>query len=348
MVGIYAQGRDAAAAYRLLSVDSDGRRSTRPLLLGAPPPTFANRTPYTDDDERAVADPAIAYHRPTAPETAGPIFIAWRYLDGTRYTIRQLVLDDHLEYASPSEPVLVEGVEVEASDVIGRDPALLSVGDALYLIYISAYGEMRALRWIAENNWEDVQGVLFGGDTWQSVTQPALAAAGSGLPAAIRLEYRMDGGGGADPYPLLRAWTNPSGTFAFESFVRNKWDAAYRGAVRLTDFNGTEVAAVVGLYDAPLSAGGNCAECDCHKGIRRLPGGGYAGCGRDDADPTPDLDACLCSNARGILFRPIADGVINAVLGDHDDWSVMAVHVCTGIRGCAPCTRFPDACPASP
>ena len=347
LVGIFARGRDADAVYELLSVDSRNRRATRSLLLGTPPPTFANQSPYTDDDERAVADPAITYHRVSSPDTRGLIFIVWRHFDGAHYSIRQMVLDDHLDNEMPTQQVLVGGVEIETSDLIGRDPALLSIAGELVLFYIAPDGQMKAVRWLSENHWQDVQDVLFGGTRRLSATQPGLAAAGRDLPAALRLEYRDDFGVGPDPFPLVRTWTDGSSRLAFEGYVRNSGDADYRGAVRLSDFGGTEVAAVVGLYDpsTPLSAGTNCTDCDCHTGMRRLSGGGYAGCGRDDADHAPDLNACFCPNARGILFRPFADGVINAVLEDHDDWSRMASRICVRIRGCEHCTTTGLPCP---
>jgi hypothetical protein len=154
---------------------------------------------------------------------------------------------------------------------------------------------------------------------------------------------------------LRRTWTDWKGTFAFDSYVHNQWDAVYRGAVRLTLFNGVEIAAVNGLYDGvrplvPNLDGSNvvCLECDCHTGMRRLASGGVAGCGRPDTDARPDLDACECPHARSILFRPLADGVVNANLRDQNDWRLIGENMCSILRGCSECVPPGTACITMP
>jgi hypothetical protein len=154
---------------------------------------------------------------------------------------------------------------------------------------------------------------------------------------------------------LYRDWTDPAGIFANESFAHNKWYGAYRGGSRLALYRDTEVAAEIGLYDSrPLSlepdgSNATCMDCDCHKGMRRLAGGTTAGCGRPDDDPRPDLAACNCPNARGILFRPLADGVVNATLDDQNDWLQIPAGVCLNLRDrCEDCYAPGTTCILGP
>ncbi|NMC68769.1 MAG: hypothetical protein GYA57_01730 [Myxococcales bacterium] len=345
LVGVYATGRGVWAQYRILSLDRMLR--WREITLAAPrPATFANTSPYTDPREAAVADPAIA-------RVPAWIVVMYRHWDGT---LHQVLLDHRLQ-AEPDEQVTVGGSPVIASNLLGRDPALLFPNSVLYAFYVDAAGTVRQLHWDGGPRWVEDTGVF--ASPLLSVTQPGVATAGAGLPFAIRMEVRKPSGNPIAPFPKWREWTNPAGQFSWVdtggaahsngAYVRNVWDADYRGATRLALFNGVEVAASVGWDPSPLFAAepqndptGVCRDCDCHLGTRPDASGGRTACGHPDGWGTEDRSACNCPFARQIFFRPLADGVVDMTLLDFDDWSLPGARMCSILRPCTDCVP-PDA-----
>ncbi|MDI7267594.1 MAG: hypothetical protein QME96_06340, partial [Myxococcota bacterium] len=362
IVGVYARGRDALARYYVANIDRTGGRRMFEMA-GARPATFANVPPYVDPSETAVADPAVAYH----PERVGGefpievarIFVLYRHTDGT---LHQVVLDYDLEVRLADCQVLVGGLAVTAHTEIGRDPALVSYQGGLRGYYANPWGWLREIRWVSGCNWiEDVPGPFASRPIW-AMNQPGVVPAGTEVPPAIRLEYRT-WGSATFPFPLRRTWTNPGRVFSFDSPVRNSWDADYRGATRLTLFNGVEVAAVAGIYPSALVAAHPhndpdrvCALCDCHLGTRPDATGGRTACGHADGTRTADLDACNCPWARSLLFRPLADGVVNVTLEDVNDWLLIGSGMCSILRPCEDCVppgfscfrRYPESCVLPP
>jgi hypothetical protein len=341
LVGVYARGRDAAARYYLRSIDRTG--ATDVIQLVEPrPATFDNTVPYLDAEERAVADPALVYFSSCSGEFCWPLLaILYRHVDGT---LHEVLVDATSLQVLGDQQIVVAGTPL-LSTQLGRDPALLLRGNDLLAFAVSSSDQVFQLR-------SPTSG---GGWTWdaaavpptvRSVTQPGVVMAGSGLPSAVRIEYRRPSTNPDTPFPLRRSWTDPSGTFAFDGNVRNGWFAAYRGGSRLALFNGVEVAAVAGLYPTrPMSPTGEgidpwCLDCDCHTGFRRLAGGGRAGCGLPAPPFGPDVpmkDLCECPNARSILFRPFADGTANIRLEDVNDWIIMRDGMCSRLRSYAEC-----------
>jgi hypothetical protein len=343
LVGAYATWRVGEGVhYRLRSIDRAGRSATLDLLTTVPT-SLANVAPYTGAHEWAAADPAVAV-------TSASIVLLYRATDGF---LHQMLLSRGLVPGS-DEVINVGGSSVAASTRLGRDPGLLYDGEQLYAYYVDDSDQIHRLRWLGGVDWEEDTATAFA-TVLRSATQPALVMAGDGLPEAQRMEFRSSSRPGiVYPLPNRRTWTNSAGHFSwtlptgevetFESFARNQWDTDYRGASRLTLFGGVEVAAEIGTYPTPVLAArpivdpsGLCVDCDCHLGTRPDAAGGRTACGHPDGWGAADLDACDCPRARTILFRPLADGVVNLTLADFDDWPLVAQTMCQNLRGWADC-----------
>jgi hypothetical protein len=287
--------------------------------------------------------------------------VVYRHVDGT---LHQIVLDGGLSVTLADTQVLVRGVPVAANWVIGRDPSLLKAPDGLFCYYPDQLNQVQRLRWESGAEWSSDTAAIFAQPVY-SLSQPGVVTSGAGLPFAHRMEIRQSDGLW-DPFPNYRYWTNPDGEFSwvdsatgetrsFGAYTNNQWDADYFGATRLTLHNGVEVAATIGSYPSPLVAGdpvndpdGYCDDCDCHLGTRPVAGGGRTACGHEDSYGGADLDACNCPQARSILFRPLADGVVNMTLEDLNDWILAASGLCMHLRPCSDCVPPGTFCVTSP
>jgi hypothetical protein len=361
LIGVYARGRDADARYMLQCIardeSGDGYEWGVPFELGgARPQTFPNVAPYVDPGESPVADPALAVVRTPSGRL---VFIVYRHADGT---LHQVVLDGQLEVVRADEQILVGGAPVPAATSIGRDPALLFDDGTLDAYYVAPGGSIRRLRWVPPaRTWVDQTDEVFAARL-RTINQPSVVASGDGLPRAHRLQYRSVAPAfPLDPVPEWRLWTNPDGRFnwtlpdgtigSYQAHSINMWDADYRGATRLALFNGVEVAARIGAYGSPLDAtnpdeadAALCIGCDCHLGTRPDASGGRTACGHPDGWGDVDRTACNCPNARTLVFHPLADGVLNARLKDHNDWLLVRERMCGVLRGPgAPECRAPGA-----
>ncbi|NMC70211.1 MAG: hypothetical protein GYA57_09125 [Myxococcales bacterium] len=357
LVGVYARGRDADARYVIQCVDRN-EWGTPFELPGARPRTFANVAPYVDPRESAVADPALAVVRTPGGRL---VFVLYRHTDGT---LHQVVLDERLEIVRSDEQVIVGGAPVPTAVMIGRDPALLFDDGILYAYYVAPGGRIRRLRWIPPARvWVDQTDEVFA-ERLMSVNQPSVVSSGDGLPRAHRLQYRsLEPRAPLDPTPEWRLWTDANGRFSwtlpdgttrsYRAYSINMWDADYRGATRLALFNGVEVAARIGSYGSPLDAtspdnanAALCVGCDCHLGTRPDASGGRTACGHPDGWGASDRNACACPNARSVVVHPLADGILNARLEDHNDWQLVREKMCGVLRGPGAAECRPPGAPA--